>query len=83
MHIAHDREASVMFSDIVSFTSIAASQSPEDVVALLNIMFNHFDKLTTAHRVYKVETIGDAYFACSGVVNQQSFHTVTLLPSYF
>jgi class 3 adenylate cyclase len=34
MHIAHDREASVMFSDIVSFTSIAASRSPEDVVAL-------------------------------------------------
>jgi hypothetical protein len=42
-------------------------------------MFNHFDKLTTAHRVYRVETIGDAYFACSGVVNQQSFHTADLV----
>jgi class 3 adenylate cyclase len=42
-------------------------------------MFNHFDKLTTKHRVFKVETIGDSYFACSGVVSQQPFHTANLV----
>ena len=67
--VAHDVSmASVLFCDIVSFTSLAASVSAEDVVAILNIVFSTFDALTTRHKVYKVETIGDAYLACSGVV---------------
>jgi hypothetical protein len=37
-------------------------------VAILNLMFGSFDTLTTRHKVYKVETIGDAYLACTGVV---------------
>lgn len=38
--VAHERQdASLMFSDIVSFTNIASSLKPEDVVALLNVMF--------------------------------------------
>ena len=69
--VAHDvAKASVLFCDIVSFTSLAASVGAEDVVAILNIVFSTFDALTTRHRVYKVETIGDAYLACSGVVQQ-------------
>lgn len=53
--IAHEfQHASVMFSDIVSFTSLAARIRPEDVVAILNVMFSTFDALTTKQyvRVY-------------------------------
>ena len=49
--IAHEIQvASVLFCDIVSFTTIASSSSPEDVVAILNIMFSTFDALTTKHK---------------------------------
>ena len=60
--------AAVLFCDIVQFTALAAVIRPEDVVAILNVMFSTFDALTTLHSVYKVETIGDAYLACTGVV---------------
>ena len=64
--IAHEfKNASVMFSDIVGFTSIAASIPAEDVVAILNVMFSTFDALTTKHNIYKVETIGDGRFHIS------------------
>jgi hypothetical protein len=42
-------------------------------------MFSTFDSLTTKHNVYKVETIGDAYLACSGVVNRCATQTEDLV----
>ena len=78
--IAHECErASVMFCDIVSFTALASKITAEDVVAILNVMFSTFDALTTKHGVYKVETIGDAYLACSGVVDRRADHTRSLV----
>jgi class 3 adenylate cyclase len=56
-----------VIADIVSFTTLASRISPEDVVAILNVMFSTFDQITVKHNVYKVETIGDAYLACTGV----------------
>lgn len=51
---------SVLFSDIVGFTSIASSVHPQYVMDMLNELFSKFDKLCEVHNVYKVETIGDA-----------------------
>ena len=74
--IAHQCErAAVLFCDIVSFTATAAVIRAEDVVAILNVLFSTFDALTTLHSVYKVETIGDAYLACSGVVQAAVAHS--------
>jgi class 3 adenylate cyclase len=78
--VAHERPAaSVLFSDIVGFTSIAATLKPEDVVAVLNVMFSIFDTLSQKHLVYKVETIGDAYVACTNVVLQRDDHAKCLV----
>jgi len=78
--IAHEFiKASVLFSDIVGFTSMAARLRAEDVVAILNVMFSCFDALTTKHHVYKVETIGDAYLACNGVVHRSPTQTTSLI----
>ncbi len=46
--IAHPRAAaSVLFSDIKGFTSIASRIEAEEVVVLLNLVFSTFDALTT------------------------------------
>ena len=51
----------MLFSDIVSFTALAARLETIQVVDLLNTVFSAFDKQTDKLGVYKVETIGDAY----------------------
>ncbi|XP_071799009.1 guanylate cyclase soluble subunit beta-2-like [Asterias amurensis] len=57
----------ILFSDIVSFTNICAKCRPIDIVNMLNALYIRFDKLTTVHDVYKVETIGDAYMVVGGL----------------
>ena len=44
----------ILFSDIVSFTTIAAAVTPIDIVNMLNELYNHFDTLSNKHDVYKV-----------------------------
>ena len=57
----------VLFADIVSYTSMTASMDPMQVVRLLNDLYSRFDKLIDKHGIYKVETVGDAFMACGGV----------------
>ena len=59
----------VLFTDICGFTSIASQWPVENIIKMLNDMFTRFDDLTRRHTVYKVETIGDAYMAVIGHMN--------------
>jgi class 3 adenylate cyclase/CheY-like chemotaxis protein len=59
--------ATVLFADIVGFTSIAARMSPQELVNLLNQIFSKFDELTEKHGLEKIKTSGDAYMVVGGV----------------
>jgi class 3 adenylate cyclase len=55
VHFAETYQAAtVMFSDVVSFTTIAATCPPEKIVNMLNDMYERFDLATTKCHVYKV-----------------------------
>uniref|UniRef100_A0A8C8SLD2 guanylate cyclase n=1 Tax=Pelusios castaneus TaxID=367368 RepID=A0A8C8SLD2_9SAUR len=57
----------ILFSDVVTFTNICSACEPIQIVNMLNSMYSKFDRLTSVHEVYKVETIGDAYMVVGGV----------------
>ncbi|KAI1724170.1 adenylate and guanylate cyclase catalytic domain-containing protein [Ditylenchus destructor] len=72
-------EATVLFTDIVTFTNICALCTPYDVVNMLNDLYLRFDRLVGFHDVYKVETIGDAYMIVGGVPKECGNHAESVL----
>eukprot|EP00761_Pharyngomonas_kirbyi_P014762 gb/GECH01014792.1/.p1 GENE.gb/GECH01014792.1/~~gb/GECH01014792.1/.p1 ORF type:complete len:1744 (+),score=313.24 gb/GECH01014792.1/:1-5232(+) len=63
----------VIFLDMVAFTSLSSYISPPELVACLNFIFSLFDRICKKWKVEKVKTIGDAYMAVSGL-NRRSDH---------
>jgi class 3 adenylate cyclase len=60
-------EATVLFADVVGFTSLTHRMAPGHVVEVLSAIFNRFDEISDAKGVEKVKTIGDCYMAVAGV----------------
>ncbi|MEG4864813.1 MULTISPECIES: adenylate/guanylate cyclase domain-containing protein [unclassified Microcoleus] len=66
--------ATVLFADIVDFTSLAARISPLELVNFLNKIFSKFDELTEKHGLEKIKTIGDAYMVAGGLPVPRTDH---------
>eukprot|EP00111_Clytia_hemisphaerica_P006236 TCONS_00018061-protein len=64
----------ILFTDIVGFTSICEQCDPEEVTVMLNKLYINFDLLCEKYQNYKVETIGDAYMAVGGLHQSESEH---------
>lgn len=64
----------VLFSDIVGFTTISERVPPEDLVRLLNEVFSSFDDLVDKYGLEKVKTIGDSYMVAAGIPTFREDH---------
>ncbi|NEO87753.1 MAG: hypothetical protein F6J87_26375 [Spirulina sp. SIO3F2] len=64
----------VLFADIVNFTTISGKISPQELIQILNQLFSAFDQLSEQYQVEKIKTIGDAYMAVSGLPQPQVNH---------
>jgi guanylate cyclase len=60
-------DATVLFTDIVGFTPLAAKLEAREVVLLLDEVFTAFDEIAASHGLEKIKTIGDAYMMVGGV----------------
>ncbi|MDC1068964.1 adenylate/guanylate cyclase domain-containing protein [Candidatus Kapabacteria bacterium] len=71
-------DASVIFIDIVGFTSLSSDTSPKRLVKVLNDIFTRFDKFAVKHNIEKIKTIGDSYMAASGIPEANDNHDLNI-----
>jgi guanylate cyclase len=71
-------EVTVLFADIVGFTPLSASLTPNEVVTLLNGLFTAFDRLVDGCGLEKIKTIGDAYMVAAGVPVPRADHAAAV-----
>ena len=57
-----------MFSDINGFAATSSHLGPHELVEWMTYIFSVMDAAAEHYQVYKIKTIGDAYFAISGLL---------------
>lgn len=72
MHSMED--VSILFADIVGFTKMSSTKNAEELVAILNDLFERFDDLCEHHGCEKISTLGDCYYCVSGCPEPRPDH---------
>ncbi|XP_012138713.1 adenylyl cyclase 13E isoform X2 [Megachile rotundata] len=65
---------SILFADIVGFTRMSSNKTAEELVGILNDLFERFDDLCEHHGCEKISTLGDCYYCVSGCPEPRSDH---------
>ena len=63
---AHN-DVTVLFADLVGFTTLSNGISAEKLVSMLNDIMSAFDLIANHEGVEKIKTIGDCYMLASGI----------------
>lgn len=71
-------EVTILFSDLVGFTSLASRCSPGQIVEILNRLFSSFDALAKQLKLEKIKTIGDAYMVAGGLPEENPGHALAI-----
>jgi class 3 adenylate cyclase len=67
-------EVTVLFGDVVGFTTLSSEMSPGELVDALDDVFSGFDDIARRHGLEKIKTIGDAYMVVGGVPTSRTDH---------
>lgn len=67
-------DVTVLFADVVDFTTFAEQTSAERLVGVLNGLFSAFDVLAERFGLEKIKTIGDAYMVAGGLPEPRPDH---------
>ncbi len=70
----HFESVSVMFMDIVGFTSLSSIAPPKQLVFLLDAIFQKADEVVENYGLEKIKTIGDGYLAVANVTSPLAHH---------
>jgi adenylate cyclase len=67
-------QVSVLFTDIVNFTTITENLGAKELVKEIDILFKAFDNIIGRNGMEKIKTIGDAYLAVCGMPEEDPQH---------
>lgn len=69
-------DATVVFTDFVSFTSSTEKLAADELVAELGFYFTAFDNIMDRYGLEKLKTVGDSYIFLAGVPERTPSHPV-------
>ena len=68
-------DVTVLFANLAGLSHLSATQSPDQVMGILNELVVAFDEAAERHGVEKVKTVGESYMAVCGLSVQRPDHT--------
>ena len=68
------QQATILFADIVHFSSFCSDKPPSAVVSMLNDLFSLFDLLVDKYRLERIKTMGDCYILAGGLPIHRDDH---------
>ncbi|CAK0766665.1 hypothetical protein CVIRNUC_003382 [Coccomyxa viridis] len=68
----------ICFANVVGYTNVYSGLHPRDVVAMLDTMYKGLDSLVQRYNLFKVETVGDIFFCCGNLLNDQPDHAAAI-----
>ena len=74
----HDM-VTVLFTDFVDFSRVAAGMTPAQLVKELDVCFRAFDEISGRYQLEKIKTIGDAYMCAGGLKADDNDHPVRVV----
>ncbi|XP_060064547.1 uncharacterized protein LOC132544906 [Ylistrum balloti] len=74
IYIQRHDNVSILFADIVGFTSLSSHCSAQDLVRILNELFGRFDYLATKNHNIRIKILGDCYYCVSGLPEARADH---------
>ncbi|KAF5901909.1 adenylate cyclase type 4-like, partial [Clarias magur] len=74
LYVKQHRNVSILYADIVGFTSLASACTPEELVVVLNKLFGKFDDLAKKNGCLRIKILGDCYYCVSGLPDPIPHH---------
>ncbi|KAM7366480.1 hypothetical protein PAMP_015918 [Pampus punctatissimus] len=74
LYIQKNKDVSILYADIVGFTKLASTCSPEELVAVLNKLFGRFDNIAKKNGCLRIKILGDCYYCVSGLPDPTPTH---------
>ncbi|XP_078689365.1 adenylate cyclase type 2-like [Branchiostoma floridae x Branchiostoma belcheri] len=67
MYIKRHLNVSILYADIVGFTTLASECTPAELVRTLNELFGKFDQIAEKNNCMRIKILGDCYYCVSGL----------------
>ncbi|XP_051981336.1 adenylate cyclase type 4-like [Xyrauchen texanus] len=74
LYIRQHRDVSILYADIVGFTHLSSTCTPEELVVILNKLFGRFDDIAKKNECLRIKILGDCYYCVSGLPDRIPHH---------
>lgn len=64
----HPDDVVILWADLVGFTELSSGMHPTQVMHTLHDIYSKFDRIVENQKLWKMDTIGDAYVVIGGLV---------------